>query len=57
MFTLADVVHFLTNQFTRLCAGALSLSCIFLGSLNRLFIGHELVLFILYAGMSTHAIV
>ena len=21
MFTLADVVHFLTNQFTRLCAG------------------------------------
>jgi len=29
MFTLADVVHFLTNQFTRLCAGTLSLSCIF----------------------------
>ena len=23
MFTLADVVHFLTNQFTRLCAGTL----------------------------------
>ena len=57
MFTLADVVHFLTNQFTRLCAGTLSLSCIFPGSLNRLFIGHELALFILYAGMSTHAIV
>ena len=53
VLTLADVVHFLTYEFTRLCAGLLSLLCIFSGSFNRLFLGHKLLSYSLIADTST----
>jgi hypothetical protein len=40
VLAFADVVHLLSYEFTRLCAGRLSLACIFSGSFNRLFLGH-----------------
>jgi hypothetical protein len=40
VLTFADVVHFFLYEFTRLCAGRLSLARIFSGSLDRLFIWH-----------------